>query len=64
MLLKLSMSGMHLDSISYSIDWFNNSFKANGGWSLELVNPNIPCNSSNNWLPCENEIALSVIVSP
>ena len=59
MLLKLSMSGMHLDSISYSIDWFNNSFKANGGWSLELVNPNIPCNSSNNWLPCENEIGNS-----
>ena len=59
MLLKLSMNGMHLDSIRYSIDWFNNSFKANGGWSLELVNPNLPCSTSNNWKACENEIGNS-----
>ena len=56
MLLKLSMNGMHLDSIRYSIDWFNNSFKANGGWSLELVNPNLPCSNANNWKPCEFEM--------
>ena len=55
MLLSLTMNGMHLDSIRYSIDWFNNSFKANGGWSLELVNPNLPCSNANNWKPCENE---------
>ena len=59
MLLKLSMNGMHLDSIGYSADWFNNSFKANGGWSLELVNPNLPCSTSNNWKACENEIGNS-----
>jgi hypothetical protein len=59
MLLKLSMNGMHLDSIRYSIDWFNNSFKANGGWSLELVNPYLPCSNFNNWKPCENEIGNS-----
>jgi len=56
MLLKLSMNGMHLDSIRYSIDWFKNSFKANGGWSLELVNPNLPCSTSINWLACESDI--------
>ena len=50
------MNGMHLDSIRYSIDWFNNSFKANGGWSLELANPNLPCSNARNWKPCENEI--------
>ncbi len=55
MLLELSMNGMHLDSIRYSIDWFYNSFKANGGWSLELMNPNLPCSNSNNWKACENE---------
>jgi hypothetical protein len=59
MLLKLSMNGMHLDSIRYSIDWFDNSFKADGGWSLELVNPNLPCSNSNNWKACENEIGNS-----
>ena len=56
MLLKLSVNGLHLDSIRYSVNWFNNSFKANGGWSLELANPDLPCSTSNNWLPCENEI--------
>ncbi len=55
MLMELSMNGMHLDSIRYSIDWFNNSFKSNGGWSLELINPNLPCSTSNNWKPCEDE---------
>lgn len=55
MLLEMSINGNHLDSIRYSINWFNNSFKANGGWSLELVSPNLPCSNSNNWKPCENE---------
>ena len=53
--VSLTMNGAHLDSIRYSIDWFNNSFKANGGWSLELVNMHLPCSTSNNWKPCENE---------
>ena len=56
MLLSLTMNGMHLDSIRYSVDWFNNSFKSNGGWSLELVNPNLSCSNARNWKPCENEI--------
>lgn len=53
--VSLTMNGAHLDSIRYSIDWFNNSFKANGGWSLELVSTHLPCSTSNNWKPCENE---------
>ena len=56
MLVLLTMNGAHLDSIRYSIDWFKNSFKANGGWSLELMNPNLPCSNANNWKPCEDEI--------
>lgn len=56
MLLKLEMNGAHLDSIRYSSDWYNGSFKANGGWSLELINPNLPCSNFNNWKPCEDEI--------
>jgi hypothetical protein len=55
MLVALTMNGEHLDSIRYSVDWFNNSFKANGGWSLELVNLDLPCSNANNWKPCENE---------
>lgn len=55
MLLNLEINGALLDSIRYSIDWYNNSFKANGGWSLELVNPNLPCSNATNWKPCDNE---------
>jgi len=55
MLLELGVNGAHLDSIRYSIGWYNNSFKGNGGWSLELVNPNLPCSTSNNWKACESE---------
>lgn len=56
MLLKLGLNGAHLDSIRYSVDWFNSSFKANGGWSLELINPNLPCSNARNWKACENEM--------
>ena len=56
MLLKLEMNGAHLDSVRYSIDWYNSSFKASGGWSLELINPNLPCSNSSNWKPCEDEM--------
>ncbi|MEN9942951.1 MAG: hypothetical protein RLZZ91_952 [Bacteroidota bacterium] len=56
MLVSLTMNGAHLDSIRYSIEWYNNSFKADGGWSIELVNTNLPCSDARNWKPCENEM--------
>lgn len=38
-----------LDEITYSDDWYNDSSKDDGGWSLELINTDDPCSSADNW---------------
>jgi hypothetical protein len=40
--------------VEYLADWFGDSFKRDGGWSLELVDPGNPCGCSGNWLASEN----------
>ncbi len=41
--------GVVIDWVTYSSDWYGSSVKANGGYSLELINPTIPCSGSENW---------------
>ena len=41
--------GATIDFVTYSSDWYGSSIKANGGYSLELINPTIPCSGSENW---------------
>lgn len=48
-LTLLSNSGTVLDILVYSIDWYATSSKAEGGWSLELINPELACQSASNW---------------
>ncbi len=39
-----------VDSISYNAsEWFADTDKDNGGYSLELINPFQPCSDGNNW---------------
>lgn len=38
-----------LESFTYSHTWHESSSKRNGGWSLERINPNIPCHFQGNW---------------
>ncbi len=40
-----------IDSVIYSNSWYNNTSKANGGWTLERINPNniSPCPIVGNW---------------
>lgn len=42
-------NGIVIDSIAYSLTWYRNSEKAEGGWSLELIDLNNPCGEEDNW---------------
>lgn len=35
--------------ISYDTDWYHDEFKAEGGWSIEIIDPDFPCIGKENW---------------
>ncbi len=42
--------GMLINSVNFSSTWYQDEIKDNGGYSLELINPNNPCDISlGNW---------------
>jgi hypothetical protein len=41
-----------LETIRYSKAYYNDAEKEAGGWSMERVNPDDPCNSYDNWRAC------------
>lgn len=45
--------GTVIHTISYTDDWYQNTAKADGGWSLEQIDPNNPCAGSFNWKASE-----------
>jgi len=55
-----------IHSVSYSEKWYGNSLKSEGGWSLEIADPENPCGRQENWAAsdhnqggtpgCENSI--------
>lgn len=42
-------NGNIIDQLNYDNSWFDNQSKASGGWSLEQVNPFLPCSGPSNW---------------
>ena len=49
-LLKLfDPEGKLIDSVSYTSEWYNDTEKDNGGWSLEQIDPELNCIYSHNW---------------
>ena len=38
-----------IDVVVYNKDWYRNVNKEDGGWSLELINPELPCSGHLNW---------------
>jgi hypothetical protein len=46
--------GVAIDSVAYSLSWYHSSEKADGGWSLELIDVNNPCGEGDNWTSSEN----------
>ena len=38
-----------IHDITYDVTWYRDAVKDDGGWSLELINPQAPCLRSTNW---------------
>lgn len=47
-------AGILINSVNYDLGYFHHTVKQNGGWSLELINPNKLCTSIENWQASEN----------
>ncbi len=43
-------NGIILDQLSYTDDWYQSDIKKAGGYTLERINPILPCSSSTNWI--------------
>jgi hypothetical protein len=44
-----SPSGKIIHSVSFTESWYRFPNKSNGGWSLEMIDPDNPCGRSGNW---------------
>lgn len=47
-------NGRVVSSVEYSLDWYHDSYKAEGGWSLERIDPTNFCEGSGNWTASEH----------
>jgi hypothetical protein len=52
----LNAAGNIIHTVSYTDDWYQSSYKMNGGWSLELIDPLNPCGDASNWTACNNNV--------
>lgn len=54
-LTLINPQGEIIDIVSYTDKWYNDTEKANGGYSLELINPHTPCSGKSNWSASNDE---------
>ena len=50
----LEPTGNLMDLVDYTKDWYGDPVKAEGGYSLELRDPNFPCQGPNFWIASED----------
>ena len=43
-----------IDTVNYTSAWYKDANKANGGWTLERINPTAICSDANNWIASNN----------
>jgi len=44
-----SNTGLTIHAISYSLSWYQNAVKSDGGWTLEMIDTKNPCSGISNW---------------
>lgn len=47
-------SNKTIDSVSYSLDWYHDVDRQEGGWSLEIIDVNNSCSEGENWTVSED----------
>ncbi len=55
LLMLRDVSQQLIDAVRYSDLWYHDSEKQNGGWSLELIDPQNTCSESENWIASDDE---------
>ncbi|MDZ4822196.1 MAG: lamin tail domain-containing protein [Flavobacteriales bacterium] len=53
-LTLIDNNGNIIDILVYSVDWFDTPEKSEGGWTLEQINPALPCMTASNWSESQN----------
>ncbi|HNE45354.1 MAG TPA: lamin tail domain-containing protein [Chitinophagales bacterium] len=43
-------NGIEIHRVTYTSDWYQNAIKADGGWTLEMIDPANPCQGIENWI--------------
>lgn len=54
-LTLISAEGTLIDIVSYKDTWYQDAVKKEGGWTLELINPETACSGAQNWIASNNE---------
>ena len=49
-----SRTGTLVDKVNYNLNWYHDSQKSGGGWSLELIDPDNTCSEETNWTAAVN----------
>jgi len=44
-----SNTGLTIHAVSYSLSWYQNAVKSDGGWTLEMIDTKNPCSGISNW---------------
>ena len=44
-----SNTGLTIHAVSYSLSWYQNAVKSDGGWTLEMIDTKSPCAGISNW---------------
>jgi hypothetical protein len=47
-------TGQLIDSVNYNTDWYRDDDRLEGGWTLELIDPNNICGEEDNWSSSED----------